>query len=70
MPWSDISFSLRNLPVRAFDPRAQGFSPLLAVLIAYSELVLWRARRRMVLPANGLSCVRRLGGGGGVEGSN
>ena len=26
-PWSDMSFSLRNLPVRAFDSRAQGFSP-------------------------------------------
>ena len=25
-PWSEISFSLRNLPVRAFDSRAQGFS--------------------------------------------
>ena len=29
-PWSEISFSLRNLPVRAFDSRAQGFSPPLA----------------------------------------
>ena len=29
-PWSDISFSLRNLPVRAFDSHAQGFSPPLA----------------------------------------
>ena len=28
--WSEISFSLRNLPVRAFDSRAQGFSPPLA----------------------------------------
>ena len=27
---SEISFSLRNLPVRAFDSRAQGFSPPLA----------------------------------------
>ena len=27
---NDISFSLRNLPVRAFDSRAQGFSPPLA----------------------------------------
>ena len=30
MTWSEISFSLRNLPVRAFDSRAQGFSPPLA----------------------------------------
>ena len=29
-PWSDISSSLRNLPVHAFDSRAQGFSPPLA----------------------------------------
>ena len=29
-PWSDISFSLRNLPVQACDCRAQGFSPPLA----------------------------------------
>ena len=29
-PWSDISFSLRNLPVCAFDSRAQRFSPPLA----------------------------------------
>ena len=29
-PWSYISFSLRNLPVRAFDSRAHGFSPPLA----------------------------------------
>ena len=29
-PWSDISFSLRNLPVQACDFRAQGFSPPLA----------------------------------------
>ena len=28
--WPKISFSLRNLPVRAFDSRAQGFSPPLA----------------------------------------
>ena len=28
--WSYISFSLRNLPVRAFDSRAQGFIPPLA----------------------------------------
>ena len=28
--WPDMSFSLRNLPVRAFDSRAQGFSPSLA----------------------------------------
>ena len=28
--WSDISFSLRNLPARAFDSRAQGFSTPLA----------------------------------------
>ena len=27
--WSDISFFLRNLPVRAFDSGAQGFSTLL-----------------------------------------
>ena len=27
MTASDISFSLRNLPVRAFESRAQGFSP-------------------------------------------
>ena len=27
---TEISFSLRNLPVRAFDSRAQGFSPPLA----------------------------------------
>ena len=25
-PWSVISFSVRNVPVRAFDSRAQGFS--------------------------------------------
>ena len=30
LPWSDIRFSIRNLPVHAFDSRAQGFSPLLA----------------------------------------
>ena len=30
LPWSEISFSPRNLPVRAFDSRAQGFSPPLA----------------------------------------
>ena len=30
MTWSEINFSLRNLPVRAFDSRAQGFSPPLA----------------------------------------
>ena len=30
MTWSEISFSLRNLLVRAFDSRAQGFSPPLA----------------------------------------
>ena len=30
LPWSEISFSLRNLPVRAFDSCAQGFSPPLA----------------------------------------
>ena len=29
-PWSEISFFLRNVPVRAFDSRAQGFSTLLA----------------------------------------
>ena len=29
-PWSEISCSLRNLPVRAFDSRAQGSSPPLA----------------------------------------
>ena len=29
-PWSDISFSLRNLPVPAFDSRAQGVSIPLA----------------------------------------
>ena len=29
-PWADISFSLRNLPVRAFDSRAQGLSTPLA----------------------------------------
>ena len=29
-PWSDITFSLRNLPIRAFDFRAQRFSPPLA----------------------------------------
>ena len=29
-PWSDISYPLRNLPVRAFDSRAQRFSTLLA----------------------------------------
>ena len=29
-PWSEISFSLRNLPVRAFDSRVQGISPPLA----------------------------------------
>ena len=29
-PWSDISFSLRNLPVQACDSRAQGFSRRLA----------------------------------------
>ena len=29
-PWSDMSFSLRNLPVQACDSRAQGFSPPLA----------------------------------------
>ena len=29
-PWSDISFSLRNLPVQACDSCAQGFSPPLA----------------------------------------
>ena len=29
-PWSDISFSLRNLPVRACGSRAQGFSRPLA----------------------------------------
>ena len=29
-PWSDISVSLRNLPVHAFDSREQGFSPPLA----------------------------------------
>ena len=28
--WSDISFSLRNLPVQTCDSRAQGFSPPLA----------------------------------------
>ena len=28
--WPEISFSLRNLPVRAFDSRAQGLSPPLA----------------------------------------
>ena len=28
--WSEISFSLRNLPVCAFDSRAQGLSPPLA----------------------------------------
>ena len=28
--WSEISFSLRNLPVQACDSRAQGFSPPLA----------------------------------------
>ena len=28
--WSEVSFSLRNLPVRAFNSRAQGFSTLLA----------------------------------------
>ena len=28
--WSNISFSLRNLPVQACDSRAQGFSPPLA----------------------------------------
>ena len=28
--WSDISFFLRNLPIRAFDSRAQGFSTRLA----------------------------------------
>ena len=30
IPWSAISFSLRNLPIRAFDSRAQGFSTPLA----------------------------------------
>ena len=30
IPWSEISLSLRNLPVRAFDSRAQGFSAPLA----------------------------------------
>ena len=30
IPWSCISFSLKNLPVRAFDSRAQGFSTPLA----------------------------------------
>ena len=30
MPGSDISFSLTNLPVRAFGSSAQGFSPPLA----------------------------------------
>ena len=30
LPWLDISFSLRNLPVHAFDSRAQGSSPPLA----------------------------------------
>ena len=29
-PWSDISFSPRNLPFQACDSRAQGFSPPLA----------------------------------------
>ena len=29
-PWSEISFFLRNLPVHAFDSRAQGFSTPLA----------------------------------------
>ena len=29
-PWSEISFSLRSLPVRAFDSLAQGFSISLA----------------------------------------
>ena len=29
-PWSDINFSLVNLPVRAFDSREQGFSTPLA----------------------------------------
>ena len=29
-PWSEIRFSLRNLPVRVFDSRAQGFSTSLA----------------------------------------
>ena len=29
-PWSEVNFSLRNLPVRAFDSRAQGFSTPLA----------------------------------------
>ena len=29
-PWPELSFSLRNLPVRAFDSLAQGFSPPLA----------------------------------------
>ena len=29
-PWSDIRFSLRNLPVHAFDSRAQRFSTPLA----------------------------------------
>ena len=29
-PWSDISFSIRNLPVQVCDSRAQGFSPPLA----------------------------------------
>ena len=28
-PWSEISFSLRHLPVRAFDFRAQSFSTIL-----------------------------------------
>ena len=30
IPWSEISFLLRNLPVRAFDSHAQGFSTPLA----------------------------------------
>ena len=38
------------------------------LLITHVELVMWRARRRMVLPANGLSCDRLLGWGGGRGG--
>ena len=44
-PWSDISFSLRNLPVRPFDSRAQGFSTPLT-------------RRRSSCPPPSLNLVR------------
>ena len=40
-PWSDVSFSVRNLPVRAFSYRAQGFSTPLPWLVEEVPVESW-----------------------------